>query len=80
MAQVAHTLRGVGGGFPLLDDAWRKSSLSEFSTCVEVRLVGDRVPLRNSRDPDGPVVVFTAPEWDAFVAAVKLGEFDLPTT
>jgi hypothetical protein len=45
---------------------------------VEVRFVGDSVPLRNSRDPDGPVLVFTAPEWDAFVAGVKLGEFDRP--
>jgi hypothetical protein len=40
--------------------------------------VGDDVPLRNSRDPDGPVLVFTAPEWDAFVEGVKRGEFDRP--
>ncbi len=40
--------------------------------------MGDRVPLRNSRDPDGPVLVFTAGEWDAFVAGVKRGEFDRP--
>ena len=39
---------------------------------------GDCVPLRNSRDPDGPVLVFTAPEWDAFVEGVKRGEFDRP--
>ena len=58
---------------------WRKSSHSQFNNCVEVCFVGDRVPLRNSRDPDGPVLVFTAPEWDAFVAGVKLGEFDRPT-
>ena len=61
-----------------LEPAWRKSSRSQFSACVEVCFVGDRVPLRNSRDPDGPVLVFTAPEWDAFVAGVKLGEFDRP--
>ena len=64
---------------PELESAWRKSSRSQFSACVEVRFVGDRVPLRNSRDPDGPVLVFTAREWDAFVAGVKLGEFDRPT-
>ena len=45
---------------------------------VEVRFCGDCVPLRNSRDPDGPVLVFSAPEWDAFVEGVKLGEFDRP--
>ena len=57
---------------------WRKSSRSQYNACVEVRFCGDRVPLRNSRDPDGPVLVFTAPEWDAFVEGVKRGEFDRP--
>ena len=60
------------------DNTWRKSSRSQFNACVEVRFVGESVPLRNSRDPDGPVLVFTAREWDAFVAGVKLGEFDRP--
>jgi hypothetical protein len=59
---------------------WRKSSRSEFNTCVEVCFVGDQVPLRNSRDPDGPVLVFTGREWDVFIAAVKQGEFDRPTS
>ena len=63
---------------PKVECAWRKSSRSQFSACVEVCFVGEDVPLRNSRDPDGPVLVFTAPEWDAFVAGVKLGEFDRP--
>lgn len=65
---------------PEREDAWRRSSHSEYSACVEVCFVGDRVPLRHSRHPDGPVIVFTAPEWDAFVAGVKLGEFDRPAT
>ena len=60
------------------EKAWRKSSRSQYNACVEVRFLGDCVPLRNSRDPDGPVLVFTVPEWDAFVEGVKLGEFDRP--
>jgi uncharacterized protein DUF397 len=60
------------------DTAWRKSTRSQYNNCVEVRFVDDTVPLRNSRDPDGPVLVFTASEWDAFVEGVKLGEFDRP--
>ena len=59
--------------------AWRKSSRSQYNACVEVCFCGDSVPLRNSRDPDGPVLVFTAPEWDAFVEGVKRGEFDRPS-
>ena len=60
------------------EKAWRKSSRSQYNACVEVRFLGDCVPLRNSRDPDGPVLVFTVPEWDAFVEGVKLEEFDRP--
>ena len=33
--------------------------------------------MRDSKDPDGPVLAFTAAEWEAFVAGVKDGEFDL---
>lgn len=69
--------RGVSA-LPDVDCAWRRSSRSEYNTCVEVCFVGENVPLRNSRDPDGPVLVFTAREWDAFVAGVKRGEFDRP--
>ena len=65
---------------PELERAWRKSSRSQYNACVEVCFLDDRVPLRNSRDPEGPVLVFTAPEWDAFVEGVKLGEFDRPTS
>jgi Domain of unknown function (DUF397) len=65
---------------PELECRWRKSSRSQYNTCVEVCFDGDRVPLRNSREPDGPILVFTAPEWDAFVAGVKRGEFDRPTS
>ncbi len=57
---------------------WVKSSLS-FSNgnCVEVTgLPGGWVGVRNSRDPEGPVLRFTQAEWDAFLAGARLGEFD----
>jgi hypothetical protein len=57
---------------------WVKSSLS-FSNggCVEVAgLPGGGAGVRNSRDPGGPVLEFTAAEWDAFLGGVRLGEFD----
>jgi hypothetical protein len=56
---------------------WFKSSLSEGAgDCVEATLL-TAVALRDSKDPEGPSLVFTASEWDAFVAGVKLGEFDI---
>jgi hypothetical protein len=57
---------------------WIKSSLSFANgNCVEVqfRLDGG-ADVRNSRDPDGPVLHFTAAEWDSFIDGVRKGEFD----
>nr|WSX76120.1 DUF397 domain-containing protein [Streptomyces sp. NBC_00899] len=57
---------------------WRKSSYSggDNGSCVEVAddLVG-AVPVRDSKDPQGPALVFPAAAWAAFVADVKAGRF-----
>jgi len=37
------------------------------------------VALRLSSRPEGLVLIFTPSEWDAFVAGIRDGEFDLPT-
>jgi hypothetical protein len=57
---------------------WVKSSLS-FSNgnCVEVANLSEGgVAVRNSRDPEGPVLRFTPDEWHAFLGGAQLGEFD----
>jgi Domain of unknown function (DUF397) len=36
------------------------------------------ITIRDAKNPDGPKLVFTPAEWQAFVAGVKDGEFDLP--
>ena len=38
-------------------------------------LPSGEVAMRNSRDPDGPALVFTRPEWDAFLGGAGDGEF-----
>jgi hypothetical protein len=57
--------------------AWRTSSLCDLNGCVEVAILEDRVVVRDAKDRAGPVLVFTAAEWDAFVGGVRGGEFDL---
>jgi Domain of unknown function (DUF397) len=58
---------------------WQKSSYSgQGNTCVEVAAnVPGVVAVRDSKDPAGPRLVFTASEWRSFAAQVKVGEFDL---
>jgi hypothetical protein len=56
---------------------WRKSTRSGANGCVEVAFVEDqRVAVRDSKDSTGPVLVFTAHEWAAFLSGVRAGEFD----
>ncbi len=59
---------------------WRKSSRSGSSggDCVEVATLPDGGrAVRDSKDPDGPVLRYTRAEWLAFIEGAKLGEFDL---
>jgi hypothetical protein len=58
---------------------WRKASYSSSNggACVEVAEIGDLIAVRDSKDPTGPKLAFTAPEWEAFTAGVRGGEFDL---
>jgi hypothetical protein len=43
---------------------------------VEVAAVADRIAVRDSKDPQGPRLLYTPDEWDAFLDGVKRGEFD----
>jgi hypothetical protein len=62
--------------------AWKKSTYSSANgSCVEVAHLQDGgVLVRDSKDPDGGVLSYTPPEWDAFVKGVQAGEFDRPET
>jgi hypothetical protein len=57
--------------------AWRKSRYSNPSgNCVEMaELTAGRVAVRNSRYPNGPALIFTPAEWQAFVGGVRDGDF-----
>ncbi|SDO37806.1 protein of unknown function [Streptomyces sp. cf386] len=53
---------------------WRKSSHSDSDagSCLEVLdNHPSGVPVRDSKAPHGPALLFSAANWSAFVAAVK---------
>ena len=56
---------------------WRKSSFSDNGgNCVELgEGIPGVAPVRDSKDPSGPALVFGADAFTAFVQAVKAGEF-----
>jgi hypothetical protein len=49
---------------------WRKSTYSNSgANCVEIaRTRSGKVAVRDSKDPGGPMLTFSADEWKAFVA------------
>ena len=57
---------------------WVKATASFANgNCVEVATLPDgMIGIRDSKNPDGPVLRFTPGEWDAFVVSALAGEFD----
>ncbi len=60
---------------------WRKSSRSDANqgNCIEFArefISLGVVPVRDSKDPEGPALVFSNDGWTAFTAAAGRGEFD----
>ena len=65
---------------------WRKPSSSSGTgdACVEIAFVpgskegsGHVIAMRDGKRPDGPVLIVTPAEWQAFTLGVQDGEFDL---
>ncbi|MGW6508382.1 DUF397 domain-containing protein [Streptomyces niveus] len=54
---------------------WRKSTYSGPSggDCLEVADGHPVVPVRDSKSPHGPALVFSAADWSSFVIALKAG-------
>ncbi len=60
-----------------LEPAWRKALSSVGNgACVELAPVDGMVAIRDSKDPAGPILRYTAAEWHAFLDGAKKGEFD----
>jgi transcriptional regulator with XRE-family HTH domain len=66
--------RGEGGGMDLTGAVWHKSTRSSGNSgnCVEVAdNLPDVVGVRDSKDRQGPVLIFDRAVWAQFVASLK---------
>jgi len=54
---------------------WRKSGRCDSGTCVEIASSGDGVAMRDSKEPDGPVLHIARDQWTDFLAGVRAGHF-----
>lgn len=63
--------------FPVENGDFVKSSWSKNNpkTCVEVARKSSGVAIRDSKNPNGPVLFFSHAEFRAFTMGVKDGEF-----
>lgn len=70
----------LGVAVDQLDGAvWRKSNRSGTQgECVEVSLnLPDIVAVRDSKDPNGPKLIFAPRKWASFVTAVREDSFQI---
>jgi len=67
---------GNGGNCVEVAEVWRKSSYSGSNggNCVEVATaLPAAIAVRDSKDPDGPRLIFTPQDWATFTAAIRSG-------
>jgi hypothetical protein len=56
---------------------WRKARRSMGNgNCVEVALANGGVAVRDSKNPVGPMLAYSAESWRAFTHHAQLGHFD----
>lgn len=68
------TWRGRGrqvAGFDESCTTWRKSTASNSGACVEVAVAGGSVLIRDSKNPDGPMLRASAAAWFLLLASAR---------
>jgi hypothetical protein len=57
---------------------WRKSTYSGGNgSCVEIADLGTAAAVRDSKDRNGPKLIFPADEWRSFVDSIKADQHSL---
>ncbi|GAA3015486.1 helix-turn-helix transcriptional regulator [Streptomyces lactacystinicus] len=80
LALIRTRLKEFHAMFPITaakPNSWMKSSYSNGGgQCIEVAPgIPGILPVRDSKDPDGPQLAFDMDAWQSFVAGIKSGDF-----
>jgi hypothetical protein len=73
-----------GAGMPLTGSAvpgvaWRKARRSVSNgACVEVAPINGMIAVRDSKNPEGPILEYTTDAWSTFLDGARQGRFDHP--
>lgn len=56
---------------------WHKARRSTANgQCVEIASTVGNIAMRDSKDPEGPILIYTAAEFSAFLEGARNGGFD----
>jgi hypothetical protein len=67
----------TSSGFEVGGLQWKKSGRSANNgACVEVAPAGGQVLIRDSKDPNGPIIRYPGRSWRMFITNAKLCRFD----
>ena len=55
---------------------WRTAAKSGGGNCIQVARRDDVIMIADSKNPGGPILVYTLQEFHAFINGIKNGEFD----
>jgi hypothetical protein len=58
--------------------AWQRASRCANAACVEVASIDGSIAVRDSKNPDGTVQMYSPSEWNAFLDGITNGDFNFP--
>jgi hypothetical protein len=58
------------------DLTWRRALNCDGGGCVMIAVHGQTVLIGDSKSPGGPVLSYSAEEWQTFLTGAKNGDFD----
>jgi hypothetical protein len=59
-----------------LGTTWRVAKKCDIVNCVQVARLNEMIVIGDTKNPDGPVLLYTQDEWEAFINGVRHGDFD----